>query len=111
MIITVYDYENTPDEIEIPAQTYEDIRCIEVRVLSGDETGKIFMKNGDFIPFDSSNTRICGFYDGEYVVVGAETIKKWNEYKPKKNGLTISYARMSDVYEWFYEEKEENNGK
>ena len=115
MIITVYDYANDPVEIEIPAQTYEDILGIQVHILSGDETGIIFMKEGkhrcfdaSFVCFDASDMRIRGYDDGSYTVVGTEMIKKWIEYEPKTYGVTISYDRMSDFYEWAYEEREEN---
>ena len=107
MIITVYDYANNPVEIEIPAETYEDIQYIVVHILSGDEAGTIIMKNEEAIYFDSSNTRLKGYHDGSYTVVGTKMIKRWIEYEPKKDGLTISYARMSDFYEWTYEEEEE----
>lgn len=105
MIITVYDYANKPVEVEIPAQTYEDIQCIVVRILSGDETGTIFMKNGDFISFDSSDMRIRGYDDGSYTVMGTKMIKKWIEYEPKKDGFTISYRRMTNYDEWVYKEE------
>ena len=42
--------------------------------------------------FDSSNTRIVDFADGDYILRGAQ-IGEWMEYVPPEDGV-ISYKRM-----------------
>lgn len=93
MTLTIYDYADTAVEIKIPANTVDDIDLIDIEILSGDETGKVVLKNGDIIHFDASDCRFTNCYDGNYFVQGSEKIKQWLEFKPSCIGA--SYERQS----------------
>lgn len=97
MTMTIYDYADTAVKFEIPAKNVDDIDLIDITVLSGDETGKVILKNGDIICFDAcydrGGYRIHSFYDGSYFVRETEKIKQWLDFKPKHNE-TASYERQ-----------------
>ena len=80
MIITIYDYENKPTEVNIPVKSVRGIKGIFVHVLSGDETGFVLLKHGNHIPFDASNCRIQGYDDGSYFVK-RQNVEKWLNFK------------------------------
>lgn len=86
--IRVYDYANNAVDINIPDK---EIASISIIVISGDETGTIYFKDGECIDFDSSSTRFCAFYDGHYLVNGTH-IEEWINFTPTL-GRTFSYER------------------
>lgn len=92
MVITVYDWSNKPKFIDVSAESIDDIASIDIRILSGDETGSINLKDGITILFDASDDRCMTYYDGDYTLSDPEDIKKWIEFKPD-NSRTISYIR------------------
>lgn len=94
MTLTIYDYNSNAVEVEIPAKTVDDIDLIDITVLTGDETGKVILKNGDTIHFNASDHRLVDYYDGSYCVQGSERIKQWLEFKPTYV-KTASYERQS----------------
>ena len=93
--LTIYDYDDTPVEIELPDKV---ISAIHVTILSGDETGEVVFEDGSSLDFDASNSRIMSYYDGGYTVCGP-MIEKWMNFTPPK-GRTTSYARQDVVAEW-----------
>ena len=92
MVITVYDWNNKPKFVNVPAESIDDIVSIDIRILSGDETGSINLKDGTTIMFDASDDRCMTYYDGDYTLSDPEDIKKWIEFK-LDNSRTISYIR------------------
>lgn len=73
------------DDREIPitlrdGYTLEDIRFIDVIVLSGDEVIDIYYNDYAHQKIDCGPTRIRDFYDGGYIVWPAD-ITKWLERK------------------------------
>ena len=54
MIVRIYDYANNAVNIEIPDKP---IKCIHVRILTGDETGTIRFEDGMRFDFDASDDR------------------------------------------------------
>jgi len=93
MKITIYDYESTAKECEIPASDVKDIDTIMVNVISGDEEVWVHLKNGKRFYFDASDCRIIAYDDGTYFVEGTENIQKWLDYKPSGK-RTASYERQ-----------------
>ena len=93
--MTIYDYDDTPVEIELPDK---DISIIRVTVLSGDETEVVLFEDGSALGFDASDCRFHDFYDGCYAVYGP-MIEKWMQFTPPE-GDTVSYARMNAVADW-----------
>ncbi len=78
--ITIFKYDDTPVEIEVP--DIEKIDFIRVQTIHGDETGIIYMKDGPAISFDADrNDRgraddIPSIYDNGYTVTH-EAVKEW----------------------------------
>ena len=97
--ITIYDYANATKEINIPVENFDEILVIYVKILSGDETGAIVLKDGTVIEFDASSERITGYDDGSYAIKG-EDIEWWAKL-PEEEGtswnFTKSYARQRAV--------------
>lgn len=89
MTIHIYDYDNNAVKIEIPDKP---IKCIDITVLSGDETGTIRFEDGTRLDFDASDDRCMSFYDGSYFVEG-DDIRRWLAFRPPA-GRTASYARL-----------------
>lgn len=89
MIMRIYDYDDNAVKIEIPDKP---IKCIDITVLSGDETGTIRFEDGTRLDFDASDDRNTDFYDGSYFVEG-DDIKRWLAFRPPA-GRTASYARQ-----------------
>lgn len=84
----VYDYLNTPVEVNLPDRP---ISSIFVQILSGDETGTVAFEDGTAVHFDASNHRIYGFFGGSYVVCKSK-VKEWLAFSPTP-GETASYER------------------
>lgn len=97
MIFKIYDYDNSPKLIDLPVSE-DEISCITVTVLSGDEVVEITTKNGDSFTFDSSESRLINFSDGEYFIDNPQTISSWLHWEPTeeevKNHRTLSYLRQ-----------------
>lgn len=89
MTIRIYDYDDNAVKIEIPDKP---IKCIDITVLSGDETGTIRFEDGTRLDFDASDDRYESFYDGLYFVEG-DDIRRWLALRPAA-GRTASYARQ-----------------
>lgn len=89
MKFNIYNFENEPTEVELKCRA---ISKIYVRVITGDEVVTVIFSNGTTKTFDSSNTRIVDFADGDYILRGAQ-IGEWMEYVPPEDGV-ISYKRM-----------------
>lgn len=97
--ITIYDYANAAKEINIPVENFDEILVMYVKILSGDETGIIILKDGTLIEFDASDERITGYDDGSYVVKG-EDIEWWTKLLEEENtsySFTKSYERQRAV--------------
>lgn len=97
----IYDFDNQVTTITIPNSEVDDIKRIDITVLSGDETVDIVLKDGsifdfDASDFDASDCRTMSFYDGFYTVEGKENIEKWLNFQPteKESHLTFSYVRQ-----------------
>ena len=60
MIFKIYDYDNNPKLIDLPISE-DEISCIEITVLSGDEIVEVTAENGDSFTFDSSESRVIDF--------------------------------------------------
>lgn len=95
----IYDYKNDIVEVSIPNKK---IKEIFIHVLTGDETGFIIFEDGDFLPFDSSNTRLVDFDDGCYSVP-ENLVDEWMNWQPSCDNETYSYERQM----WFYERLED----
>lgn len=95
--VNAYDYDNRVTTITIPNSEVDDIKRIDITILSGDETGDIVLKDGSIFDFDTSKTRLMTFYDGFYTVEGKENIEKWLNFKPTAEELheTFSYVRQA----------------
>lgn len=93
----IYDFDNKATTITIPNSEVDDIKRIDVTVLSGDETVDVVLKDGSIFDFDASDCRTMSFYDGSYVVEGKEDIEKWLNFKPSKKEpiRTFSYERQA----------------
>ena len=94
MVITVYDWNNSPKFIDVPVESIDGIASIDICILSGDETGFINLKDGTIIPFDASDDRVRTYYDGDYTLSDPEAIKQWIEFK-SDDSRTISYIRRN----------------
>ena len=97
--ITIYDYANVAKEINIPVENFDEVLVIYVKILSGDETGVIVLKDGTIIEFDASDDRNTGYDDGSYVIKG-EDIEWWAKLPNEENtsySFTKSYARQEAV--------------
>lgn len=94
----IYDYNNNIVEVSIPNKK---IKAIFVHVITGDETGFIMFEDGNFLRFDSSNTRLADFNDGCYLVP-ENLVDEWMNWQPSRDNETYSYERQM----WFYERLE-----
>ena len=65
MKFKIYDYDNKKVEVEVPDKP---IHHITVTILSGDETGIIYFKDGTTQSFDASDCRNTNCFDEEYIV-------------------------------------------
>ena len=94
----VYNYANIPSLVCISNKNVEDISCISVLLLSGDEVVCVCFKDGTELSYDSGDLtgviRVMSYYDGEYSLSG-DAIQKWLNWKPY-NERTRSYSRQSD---------------
>lgn len=95
MIFKIYDYDNNPKLIDLPVSE-DKISCIEITIMSGDEIVEVTTENGDSFTFDSSESRVIDFFDGEYSIDNPQTISSWLHWEPTeevKSHRTLSYLR------------------
>ena len=92
MKFKIYDYDNEKVEVEVPDKP---IDYIHVVVLSGDETGTIYFKDGTTQSFDASDCRNTSYFDGEYDVLG-KVVDEWIATDSRLSRReTKSYQRAS----------------
>lgn len=90
MKFKIYDYDNEKVEVEVPDKP---IDHITVTILSGDETGIVYFKDGTTQSFDASDCRNTNCFDEEYIVDDMY-IKEWIAINPKVGSYdTKSYER------------------
>lgn len=92
MKFKIYDYNNKATVVEIPDKP---INYIHVVVLSGDETGVVYFKDGTTQSFDASDCRNTRYFDGEYDVLG-KVVGEWIATDSRLSRReTKSYQRAS----------------
>ena len=74
MEIKIYDYKGDPKVVTLEDK---EILCITIKDISGDEVLKIRYKDGTRGSYDSCDSRLISFYDGEYDIFGEEKIEKF----------------------------------
>ena len=90
MKFKIYDYNNAKVEVEVPDKP---IHHITVTILSGDETGIVYFKDGTTQSFDASDCRNTDYFDDEYIVYDM-FIKEWAAINPKVDMFSAkSYDR------------------
>ena len=99
MKFKIYDYDNKATVVEIPDKP---IDRIEVTILSGDETGIVYFKDGTTQSFDASDSRWTDYFDDEYIVDDMY-IKEWVAINPKVDNYgTKSYERAKAFGKMLY---------
>lgn len=94
MKVKIYDYDDKAKEIKIPDD--KQIKSIDVRICSGDETGYINFTDDTSIMFDASCTRCMLFDDGCYNVEG-DDIQKWLNWTPTHGEYLLPYSYMRQM--------------
>ena len=103
MKFKIYDYDNEATIVEIPDKP---IDYIHVIVLSGDETGIVYFKDGTMQSFDASDCRNMDFFDDEYIVDDMY-IKEWIAINPKGGSYdTKSYERAERIRNIMFKSRE-----
>ena len=103
MKFKIYDYDNKKVEVEVPDKP---IDHITVTILSGDETGIIYFKDGTTQSFDASDCRSFDYFDDEYIV-NDMFIKEWAAINPKVDEYDIkSYERAKRIRNIMFESRE-----
>lgn len=103
MKFKIYDYDNKATIVEIPDKS---IHHITVTILSGDETGIVYFKDGTTQSFDASDCRSTDYFDGEYIVDFAY-IKEWASINPKVDEYDIkSYERAKRIQNIMFKSRE-----
>lgn len=92
MKFKIYDYDNKATIVEISDKP---IHHITVTILSGDETGIIYFKDGTTQSFDASDCRNTSYFDSEYDVLG-KVVDEWIATDSRLSRReTKSYQRAS----------------
>lgn len=78
MKIKIFDYK---DDSKIVDLGEKEILLITVKEVSGDDVLVVRYKDGTRKCFDSSDSRILSFDDGEYDIIGDNITKFLNERK------------------------------
>ena len=105
MKFKIYAYDNEKVEVEVPDKP---IHHITVIILSGDETGVIYFKDGTTQWFDASDCRHMSFFDDEYIVDDMY-IKDWMVINPKVGKYdTKSYERAKQIRKIMFESREKD---
>ena len=103
MKFKIYDYDNKATIVEIPDKP---IDYIHVIVLSGDETGIVYFKDGTTQSFDASDCRDTDCFDEEYIVDDM-FIKEWIAINPRVGSYdTKSYERAKRIRKIMFESRE-----
>lgn len=103
MKFKIYDYANKATVVEIPDKP---IHHITVTIISGDETGTVYFKDGTTQSFDASNCRSTDYFDDEYIIDFAY-IKEWTSINPKVDGYYVkSYERAKQIRKIMFESRE-----
>ena len=103
MKFKIYDYDNKASVVEIPDKP---IDYIHVIVLSGDETGTVYFKDGTMQSFDASDCRNMDYFDEEYIVDDMY-IKEWIAINPKADSYdTKSYERAKRIRKIMFKSRE-----
>lgn len=101
--LIVYDYDNRKTVIKTKdGYTTNDIEKIVVTILSGDETGTIYYKDGTEQKFDAFTHplgRYHSYFDGMYAV---ENIPLWLNFEPEEGNPFDTFAYQRQRY---YEDK------
>lgn len=93
MKIKIYDYDDYPFTVDIGE--LEEIKELDVDVITGDEILTVWYTDGTIARFDSSRTRMLAFFDGCYVVENNQ-IEEWANFKFDSERQTpYAYQRMS----------------
>lgn len=79
MRFKIYDYDNVATDIDVGDKP---IHHITVTILSGDETGIVYFKDGTTQSFDASEHRSTDYFDGEYIV-DEMYLEEWVKINPK----------------------------
>lgn len=79
--LELYDYKGNITNTEIDLDKLDDIFMITIKVVSGDEIAEVIYKNGTKEVFDSSDSRMWDFDDGEEIIYSPEVnlIKEYKE--------------------------------
>lgn len=103
MKFKIYDYNNAKVEVEVPDKP---IHHITVTILSGDETGIVYFKDGTTQSFDASDCRNTDYFDDEYIVYDM-FIKEWAAINPKVDEYgTKSYERANRIRKMKFKSRE-----
>lgn len=103
MKFKIYDYNDKATVVEIPDKP---IDRIEVTILSGDETGIVYFKDGTTQSFDASESRWADYFDNSYIVDFAY-IKEWVAINPKVDEYsTKSYERAKRIQNIMFKSRE-----
>ena len=103
MKFKIYDYDNKASVVEIPDKP---IHHITVTILSGDETGIVYFKDGTTQSFDASDCRNRNCFDDEYIVDDMY-IKEWIAINPKVGSCdTKSYERAKRIRNIMFKSRE-----
>lgn len=103
MKFKIYDYDNKATIVEIPDKP---IHHITVTILSGDETGIVYFKDGTTQSFDASDCRNTDCFDEEYIVDDMY-IKEWIAINPKVGSYdTKSYERAKRIRNIMFKSRE-----
>lgn len=78
MKIKIFDYKGDSKIVDLGEK---EILLITVKEVSGDEVLVVRYKDGTRKCFDSSDSRIMSFDDGEYDIIGDNITKFLNERK------------------------------
>lgn len=87
--IVLVEYNDRKHTFTIP--NFEDVKCIMIKILSGDETADVSYNSGRKINFDSSYHRRISYYDGCYEL-DKKDIDKFNKFDGN------SYERQREFY-------------
>lgn len=67
-LLEIMDYSNIKTKTTINLNKLDEIFEIRILVITGDEICEVIYENGKRETFDSSDNRMCDFYDGDYVL-------------------------------------------
>ena len=85
MEISLFDYDYESEMKTFDIGELDSIVKIEIMILSGDEIALVWYKDHTLKRFDSSDSRVIDYYDGEYTVYdiadGTNIIDAWKQRK------------------------------